>query len=612
MLKTQCLFLDLLYVPDHEKHVHKKLIRKYLKEFNPKSENSIDILGLFTQDGHLLFSNDAFDKLCQVYFSDKNDRRTDEKALTLQDIKKLSNNLFSSAITQFVCGDRHYVAALCEYSPEKDIGSHYFAAVCIEDLLPTLTAESLSLLFKGVAQLSQLNHENDLIFNNIFDLITITDSNGRIIRTNSAIETKFGINRQNILNTSVYELEQNHVLSKSVTIDVLKTKKPCTLIQDTQLGRRLLVTSTPIFDLNNNLYRVFNVSQDITTINALEARVHEMEKIMVEYERRLAYLKSAPVSPNLCITSSIQMESVFETIRQITEVNSTVLIEGETGVGKGYLAQTIHNTSTQKDGPFIKVNCGAIPETLFESELFGYAKGSFTGALQTGKTGLVQAADGGTLFLDEIGDLPLTVQIKILELIQTKSFYPIGSTELLTPNIRIIAATNRNLRELVEERRFREDLYYRLSVIPLYVPPLRERKNEIPILINQFLQKYCAQFQKKKRFSKDCMEFLVQCPWPGNIRELENTIERLVVTTPGTLITPSMLPPQICPENKQTNAIEIKVNHLIPMSDAQKQMEEALLKKAFEQYSNISTISKILDVHRTTISRKKHTGSPSF
>ena len=350
---------------------------------------------------------------------------------------------------------------------EDGNSSHLVTIYGITDLMNDWTEADFEKMLKLIVKCRKEYLDDEFIFDNIFDLLTVSNKNGVLIKTNSAIEEQFGLKRELAIGTNVRDLEKNGILSKSVTREVLDKDTPCTLVQDTKTGHRLLVTSTPVYDQNGELYKIFNISKDVTSITTLESKLQEAEELIREYEKQSIYTETN----NKIITSNITMQHALNTVMQITEVDSTVLIEGETGVGKDVMAKQIHDTSINKNGPFVKVNCGAIPDSLIESELFGYEKGAFTGALNQGKPGLIAAAEGGTLLLDEIGELPLNMQVKLLDLIQTKSYYTIGSVKPMTANIRIIAATNRNLAKMVESGQFRDDLYYRLNVVPLYIPP---------------------------------------------------------------------------------------------------------------------------------------------
>ncbi|RMH79766.1 MAG: PAS domain-containing protein [Acidobacteria bacterium] len=286
------------------------------------------------------------------------------------------------------------------------------------------------------------------------------------------------------------------------------------------------------------------------------------------------------------LTKSPAFKSILELARSVAEYDVNVLIEGETGTGKSLLAKYIHYLSPRRDGPFIKVNCAAIPDTLLEAELFGYVKGAFTGAVKD-KPGKVEIAEGGTLLLDEIGDMPLHLQAKILHLVQEKEFERLGDTRTRKANLRLIATTNKNLRELIRQGHFREDLYYRLGVIRLHLPPLRERREDIPSLVNHFIQKYSRRYSKRiKGVSAEAMRLLLGYSFPGNVRELENVIERAVITCKGSLV--------------QVEDIQIEFDTL-PMSIE----ERDRIRRALEQAGgNKSLAAKILGMHRTTLWRK--------
>ena len=563
-----------------------------------KLNNSKHGICLSSVDGRISYGNTAFShhlKAIAQY------RGTDFKTALVNIIK--STVYLSTKCTLLKCPPESFL--VCVTRIDSNDSDDYFVAIYnIDDLMNELSKDDLEQLVRIIVSYREQYLDDEFLFDNIFDLLTVSDKDGNLIKTNSAIEKQFGIKRELAVGTNVDDLETNGILSKSVTKEVLKRGTPYSLVQDTSTGHRLLVTSTPVYDQTGQLYKIFNISKDVTTITALEDKLQEAEELIKEYEKQAAYMDASSKK----ITTNITMQQALNTVMQITAVDSTVLIEGETGVGKDVMARQIHETSANKDGPFVKVNCGAIPDSLIESELFGYEKGAFTGALQQGKTGLVAAAEGGTLFLDEIGELPLNMQVKLLDLIQTKTYYAIGSVEPRTANIRIIAATNQNLAQMVKNGKFREDLYYRLNVVPLYIPPLRERRSEIPHLANEFLRTFCNKYNKNKHINREAMAVIVNAPWPGNIRELENMIERLVVTSPSQVIVPDDLPQTIMsnpadPEVDET-AIEIKINKIIPLKDAQDEMENALFEKALELFPNKSVAAEMLGIHRTTLSRK--------
>jgi transcriptional regulator with PAS, ATPase and Fis domain len=294
-----------------------------------------------------------------------------------------------------------------------------------------------------------------------------------------------------------------------------------------------------------------------------------------------------------------KMKKVMDIIHKIASVDSTVLLLGESGVGKSMLARVIHQVSSRREQPFLSINCGTLPDSLIESELFGYEPGSFTGGKSGGKKGLLEAADGGTVFLDEIAELPFHVQSKLLEVLQENTFRRIGSVEKQKTNIRIIAATNKDLKQMVSEKRFREDLYYRLHVVPLAIPPLRERREDILPLAEHFVQVFNQKYNRRFILSADSRERFLNYHWPGNVRELENTIERMVVTfseesgdiwgeVSGTL--------ELLPAGSG--------GELPPLKEAKKQLEKELILRAYQRYENTYKAAEALQVDQSTIVKK--------
>ncbi len=299
------------------------------------------------------------------------------------------------------------------------------------------------------------------------------------------------------------------------------------------------------------------------------------------------------------IGSSRKMREVFETARQVARRDSTVLLTGESGTGKELLAKAIHQNSLRAGKPFVTINCGAIPETLIESELFGHRKGAFTGALSD-RTGKFEAANEGTAFLDEIGELPPSAQVKLLRVIQEREIDKIGNPRPIPVNVRLIAATNRNLKNLVEDGEFREDLFYRLSVITIEIPPLRERHEDIPLLAQQFLGKLRTRYDLPQlAFSDEAVERLSHYDWPGNVRELENVVERLVVLVKGNLIRETDLPSEV----RHTEARIASINLRLPEEGVSLEgIEKELLLRALEKHAwNQTQAAKYLDISRKTL-----------
>ena len=293
------------------------------------------------------------------------------------------------------------------------------------------------------------------------------------------------------------------------------------------------------------------------------------------------------------IGRSEPMQEVFEMIKAVTDTNATVLVTGETGTGKELVARAIHSNSSQRYGPFVATSCGALPETLLESELFGYEKGAFTGADRT-KKGRFELANGGTLFLDEVGDISMKTQIKLLRVLQEKSFRRLGGTNSIEVDVRLISATNRDLVAAIEEDSFRSDLYYRLNVVSIHLPPLRERKDDIPLLAAHFMNKYNVEFNKKfDRVARKAMDFMMDYHWPGNVRELENVIERAIVIDQGPEVSVRHLPfcnVEMVPTDEPQSLQEVERLHIERMLD--------------RNNWNIARTARLLNIDRTTLHKK--------
>lgn len=333
---------------------------------------------------------------------------------------------------------------------------------------------------------------------------------------------------------------------------------------------------------------------DITELKLTIFKALNIDKL----NKEIQYLKEASTESfdDKIIGHSKKMKEIFEVIDKIADTNATILIIGESGTGKEGIAASIHNKSSRKDNPYVTVNCGAIPESLIESELFGYEKGAFTGA-NNRKQGRFDRAQGGTLFLDEIGELSLSLQVKILRVLQEREFERVGGTEVIKSDVRIIAATNRDLETMVQRGEFREDLLYRLKVIPINLPPLRERKEDIEPLVDFFIEKFCKETNKSNiTIEKDAMDLLEDYEYPGNIRELENLIERLVILSNDNLIKASSLPKEIVKGAYATkNNIFILPEEGINMEE----LEISLVKQALEKANGNQThAAKLLGMSR--------------
>lgn len=332
----------------------------------------------------------------------------------------------------------------------------------------------------------------------------------------------------------------------------------------------------------------------LTVNNALKVAKLEQENIALRQvvERRYEIVGASPA-----------IQHLKEQMKIVAPTNGWVLISGENGTGKELVARGIHQMSLRTDKPFVEVNCAAIPEELIESELFGHEKGAFTGAL-TRKRGKFDLANEGTIFLDEIADMSLKTQAKILRILQEQRFERVGGTEMIFIDVRVIAATNRDLKEEIQKGRFREDLFYRLNVIPLHVPPLRERKNDIPLLVEHFLDEFCRENHKeRKKITAEALDLLISYSWPGNVRELKNIVERMVIMTRGSVIEAKDVPEPV--QRPAQSPPEMAFFDYPLLKDARREFEKRfILKKLMENDENISKTAEMIGIERSNLHRK--------
>lgn len=430
------------------------------------------------------------------------------------------------------------------------------------------------------------------ILNSIGDAIFIDDKDGHAIWCNKASEELYRVTLADILGKHVSELEQDGVFSPSVASLVLKQKKELTIIHANKDGKRLLSTGTPIFDKSGTICKVITTSRDITELVTLHRRLDYVQNTLDELKSAENFLRHS------IIANSEAMVNVLFLIKRLTDIDTTVLITGESGVGKGVIARLLHENGSRKGFPLVKVNCGAIPENLIESELFGYERGAFTGSRAEGKTGLFETAQKGTIFLDEISELSLNLQVKLLQVIQEREITRVGGTKSIPLDVRIISATNKDLLELVHAKKFREDLYYRLNVIPINLPPLRERREDIEPLITFYLDHYNNKLGCHKEITPEAFAMLMDYSWPGNVRELQNIIERLIITAKDSIIAPEHLPGFIRKTTETTATSYKTLRHALDST------EREVLLNAYEKYKSTRAVAKALNISQPSVVRK--------
>lgn len=434
------------------------------------------------------------------------------------------------------------------------------------------------------------------------DGFCIMDCDTTILFVNEIYEKITGLTRKSILGRTMRELVQLGFFDRSVGAEIQVTHKPASLTLKLSTDKTVLVSGRPLFNEKNELSRIICSIRDITELNLLQSKLESMGAEKARYEQELAALKTHSLGSENIIFRSAALQRIVELALRIGPVDSTILLQGESGVGKELLADFIQKNSSRAHKPFLKVNCGAIPEQLLESELFGYARGAFTGANKEGKIGLFEAASSGTILLDEVGELPKQLQVKLLRVLQEKKIRRIGDTIDRKVDVRIIAATNRDLAGMVTAEDFRKDLYYRLNVVPMTIPPLRERREDIFPLVQSFLNKFNELYKMNKKLLPRVISALLEYSWPGNVRELENLMERLVVTSEGNLIDLPDLPDDLFHDLKQKlYALPVKSKNLREIMDA---YEAKILQDFFSQYRTSREVAAALGVHQSNIIRK--------
>ena len=486
----------------------------------------------------------------------------------------------------------------------------------ISNITPILVDGKISgavSLFQDISEIENISKELDLfknmknwldaIIDSSYDGLWICDSEGKVVRINKSSERISKIKAEDVVGKDVRDLIAKGFFKKSVTLEVLKKGTVVTMFQETRDGKKVLSTGNPICNEDGRITFVVTNIRDITELDNLRSQLQETQVLAEGYISKLSELEMKGVDFSNIIFRSREMGRVLEKALRVSGVNSTVLLLGESGVGKGMIAKLIHKNSARNNGPFIRVDCAGITDTLVESELFGYARGALTGARIEGKPGFFELANKGTLFLDEIGEIPLSTQSKLLRFLEDHEIIRIGGTELKEIDVRIIAATNKKIDEMVSSKLFREDLYYRLNVVPIHIPPLRERRDDVLPLILHFLEKFNKTHRKDKIFSPEAMDAVSKYGFPGNIRELANLIEQLVVVVEKDRIELRDLPDSVTSYISKTIA-HTSISEGIPLKEAVEKYERLIIEASIQKYGSQDEAAKFLKVDQGTISRK--------
>ena len=474
-----------------------------------------------------------------------------------------------------------------------------------DDAAPGAEADSRFFFFHPLPALSGMNddelflREFKVILDSTHDGIWVIDGDGITVHVNKALNRIAGINAQEVLGKHVSEPMKEGLFSSCVTLKALEEKKPVTMFDDYASGTRCLNTSTPIFDDEGNVWRVVASIRDISELDSLQLKLSEAEREARYYKEKLDRI--GVTDEKEFVGKSPLMRNCLRELEKAAKAPSSILILGETGTGKTLAASLIHQKSTRGKGPFVTVNCAAISPSLIEAELFGYEKGAFTGASHDGKKGFFELAHNGTLFLDEIGELPLGMQAKLLHVLDNYSFHRVGGVKSIEVSVRLIAATNRPLEQLVKAGSFRDDLFYRLRVLSLNLPPLRNHPEDIAPMSVFFLEEACRRHGMSRFFDPRVLRYFESHSWPGNVRELRATVEYLAAMTEARTIRLRDLP-------EHFNVIDAdSENASLPpltLREAADRLEAAMIRDALAKAGSTYKAAALLGVSQSTVVRK--------
>ena len=507
--------------------------------------------------------------------------------------KILSGDLGSCEIPLQLGGCEYLVAVNPLLEGKKIVG-----AVCV-----LVDSSQLDIMTRRHPSFNTLSRELDTIIDSSSDGLFVCDAQANVIRMNPASEKIHKISANAVVGRNMRALIDEGFIDRSAALEASLSKQRVSLLQN-KSGHKLISIATPVFDERAELIRVVVSERDITEIDALQRELEQQEAIKNGLRDQMLAMQQAELESQQIIARSPQMIRAVQQAMRVAKANSSVFILGESGVGKGLIAQLIHTHSARAKQPLIKINCGAIPESLIEAELFGYEKGAFTGALTSGKPGQFELADGGILFLDEIAELPLGSQVKLLRFLEDGKITRLGDTKGRNLDVRVLAATHQNMEEMIEQGLFRLDLYYRLNVIPIQIPALRDRSECIIPLIHHYLEEFIKRSGSRKRLTRAALDALCSYSFPGNVRELMNICERLVVMAETDVVDVDDLPGQISAVAVSSGSQTCPFPVGLPLKDALERVEKEILTRALCAHHSQIAIAEALGVNQSTIARK--------
>lgn len=474
---------------------------------------------------------------------------------------------------------------------------------------PPLLKQRLKTIRDHLENLEEDVLDFEEIANHLYDGIYISDGDGNTLFVNNAYTRITGIPPERVLGRNVVDIiEEGLIYKNAVTLEVIKQKKTVNSIGESLVNKKkMLITGSPIFDKEGNVKKVVINNRAMTDLDEIKSQLEKTQtKLKIFQEENLAkdhelsHLRKSQIDNSSLVGACPALQNIKMLISQVAPTDASVLITGPTGTGKEILANEVVKHSRRHDKPFIKINCSAIPENLLESELFGYEKGTFTGANKEGRVGLFEIANGGTLLLDEIGDMSMDLQCKLLRVLQEKEVKRIGAHNPVSVDVRIISATNKDIKQEIKRGKFREDLYYRINVLPINLPPLCERGDDIDLFKDYFLDRYNKKYAKDLQLSNKTVRVLKRYSWPGNIREFENVIERLVIIANDSLTAHGLVEAMLHTEEDVPGTEDGK-----SYKELVHDFERQLLSKALEKYRTTTNAARHLKLDQSTIVKKK-------
>lgn len=437
--------------------------------------------------------------------------------------------------------------------------------------------------------------------------IYILDGRGVVLKVNDVAAELIGLKKEEITGIKIQDLTKMGVIEKPLTPSILKAKKPLARpIYIMKSKKYIMASGLPILDEKGNVLFVVVIEHDMTIVKDLRTQLEKAKQVAETIKNELSDRNLLELESKEIISDAPAVKQMLKVLLKLAKLDvSNILITGESGTGKGLLAKFVHANGIRKKKPFISINCAALPEMLLEAELFGYEKGAFTGASKSGKVGLFELADKGTIFLDEIGDLPFPVQAKLLKCLDDREIRRVGGTEAIKVNCTVIAATNKNLEELVRKDKFRQDLYFRLNTFPILIPPLRDRQEDILKISKFYLKRYNQIYGQKKRFSEKCIEEFQTYNFPGNVRELKNFIKNAVVIKEKDLLNKIIPSGKSRPEAKESSFVKNqKPGKRMDFNEEMLEFERKKLIQAMDKFDSTRDLASYLGISQSTVVRK--------